>query len=326
MNKILLVTLIYTISSSTMAMDFCSAKEKSENLLSKADAHKAILSMSGSFNVNFYFKEVFSSDTSYELKNEVQTKGKDIVTPVFVSENKISLQHLLIAPNGQIIKHWRQDWEYEPKQTFEYIGDYSWKKVNLDDVAVKCKWVQTVWNSDDSPRYSSLGEWSKKTGFISWSSELTPKPLPRREYSKRNDYSAMKSINKHTITNNGWIHEEDNWKYKSNEKSPFIKEVGLNSYTRINDDTFEQGKVKEYLDEYGVFWGYIRDAWDAALNNNKMIALESPESASSPSGMPHYISILNQVEEYKGSKSKKVLIKESEKIVNGELKIGAIAK
>lgn len=321
MNKTLLGVLVFAVSSSSIAVDVCGYKEINENMLSKVNAHTAILSMTGSFNVNFYFKEVFSSDNKYDLKNEVNTKGKDVVIPIFVSDNKISLQHLLVMSDGQVIKHWRQDWEYEPKQTFEYIGDYSWKKVDLDESKVKCKWLQTVWNSDDSPRYSSLGEWSAKTGLISWTSDLTPKPLPRREYSKRNDYNLMKSINKHTITNNGWIHEEDNWKYKINAKSPFIKEIGLNSYTRINNDQFEKKQAKKYLDEYGNFWSYIRNEWDIAIEKNKIISLESPEKKSASTKLPHYISILNEVEEYKGANDKKTLSNKAKKIIQDELVI-----
>ena len=37
-------------------------------------------------------------------------------------------------------------------------------------------------------------------------------PLPRREYTKRNDYNVLKRINRHEIKDFGWVHEQDNLK------------------------------------------------------------------------------------------------------------------
>lgn len=38
----------------------------------------------------------------------------------------------------------------------------------------------------------------------------TSSPLPRREYTKRDDYNVMLRGNRHEITDYGWMHEQDN--------------------------------------------------------------------------------------------------------------------
>src|SRR3546814_951309 len=54
--------------------------------------------------------------------------------------------------------------------------------------------------------------------IATWTSDLTARPLPRREYTKRDDYNVLIGINRHTITPNGWTHEQFNTKVLRSEE------------------------------------------------------------------------------------------------------------
>jgi len=41
-----------------------------------------------------------------------------------------------------------------------------------------------------------------------WHSENTWWPLPRREFSVRNDYNVLSGSNRHTITPTGWVQND----------------------------------------------------------------------------------------------------------------------
>mgnify|MGYP006197439051 CR=1 FL=1 len=45
-----------------------------------------------------------------------------------------------------------------------------------------------------------------------WISDETWRPLPRREFSVRKDYEVLVGTNRHTITPDGWLQEENNLK------------------------------------------------------------------------------------------------------------------
>ena len=86
-------------------------------------------------------------------------------------------------------------------------------------------------------------------------SQETWRPLPRREFSVRDDYDVLIGTNRHTITLNGWSQEEDNLKVvigesgdSANGESCFRntkvrgREVGFNRYERIIDFDFQPAK------------------------------------------------------------------------------------
>ena len=71
-------------------------------------------------------------------------------------------------------------------------------------------------------------------------SNLTLRPLPRREFSVRNDYDLLKGHNRITITPQGWIHEEDNLKtvigLSGSEESNHTytaREIGIARYEKL---------------------------------------------------------------------------------------------
>lgn len=51
-------------------------------------------------------------------------------------------------------KHWRQDWQYEATEKLVYRGHNTWERIKIPTDKIKGNWLQTVWQVDDSPRYS----------------------------------------------------------------------------------------------------------------------------------------------------------------------------
>ena len=77
---------------------------------------------------------------------------------------------------------------------------------------MKGKWVQSVWEVSDAPRYQGASNWVTTDGITFWQNTAGMAPLPRREYSVRDDYNILKRTNRIILTNNGWVHEQDNQK------------------------------------------------------------------------------------------------------------------
>jgi hypothetical protein len=69
-------------------------------------------------------------------------------------------------------------------------------------------------------------------GTAVWTSAETWRPLPRREYSKRDDYDVLIATNRHVIGPDGWRHEQQNRKWVIDEAHSLVEEEGLNVYRR----------------------------------------------------------------------------------------------
>jgi hypothetical protein len=177
-----------------------------------------------------------------------------------------------------VMKHWRQDWQYEKRDLLTYAGNNRWQRQILSRSEVKGTWAQAVYQVDDSPRYESYGRWEHKPNFSTWQSQLTWRPLPRREHSVRNDYQILEGYNRHTILPDGWVQEEENYKLKLSEQGkpagdmPYLaKELGVNRYQRIKDFDFSAGDA--YWQKTGDFWRIVREEWQAIVRERKAFHL-----------------------------------------------------
>src|SRR3546814_18522530 len=82
-------------------------------------------------------------------------------------------------------------------------------------------------------------------GIATWASDLTARPLPLREYTSRDDYNVLIGINRHTITPNGWTHEQFNTKVlrkPDGSQVELAREFGLNDYQKVDDIDFQDRK------------------------------------------------------------------------------------
>lgn len=247
----------------------------------KKKDQKAIKSMCGCYEVSFNFVETFqySKDTKYVPSKVKHDHALEWVELVDDTKNKIVMQHLLIADVGKakpmIIKHWRQDWEYENRNLYTYEGDRKWTYHLLPKKEVKGQWTQKVFQVDDSPRYEGTATWIHEDGKTYWLN-TTNAPLPRREYTKRHDYNITVRTNKHEITKTGWIHEQDNDKViRKESKKDFLlaEEKGVNVYTKIEDSKCKA--AQDWWKEHKDTWELVRAEWEEIYNRNKKIELLS---------------------------------------------------
>ena len=228
----------------------------------------------GCFDVDFKYAETFSPDTAYKFKDRSHSGGTELVIPVETSDKKIVLQHLLIAYDTMIIKHWREDWVYEPTEILVYKGNKQWVKQPISKAEAKGKWLQTVWEVDDAPRYQGLSSWVHVNGKTYWENTANA-PLPRREYTKRSDYQILKRGNKIIVNDSAWYHEQDNDKIivTGNTEKLLAQEKGMNAYVKISDS--KCANAKAWWQQNLGFWNKVRQQWDAVLKVQDVIVLKS---------------------------------------------------
>ena len=246
----------------------------------KTQDRNAIKKMCGCFEVEFNFAETFkySSDSTYVPSNNYKTGGLEWAQLVDDEKNKISIQHiLLVGPESSpfVMKHWKQDWIFENQEFYMYNGNNSWNYKTKSKGKVKNQWTQKVYQVDDSPRYEGSATWVHVDGKSYWEN-ISDAPLPRREYSKRSDYNITERGNRQEITNDGWIHDQDNSKIiRSIDKNDILiaKEKGFNSYKKV-DDRRCKAAADWWTQNYSK-WKTVRDKWNEIYSRKTDLKLHS---------------------------------------------------
>ena len=246
----------------------------------KKKDQNAIKEMCGCFEVTFNFTETFeySTDSLYHASEDKVATAIEWAGLVTDEKNKISIQHLLQVGNPSdphIVKHWRQDWLYENNDFYMFNGDNEWLFEQKTKKEVRKQWTQKVYQVDDSPRYEGTATWVHVDGKSYWENTTTA-PLPRREYTKRNDYNITLRGNRHEITNYGWLHEQDNAKIvreEGNEDFVLAKEKGYNTYVRLDDS--KCAAAKKWWSDNGEKWKIVRNKWNQVYTRNSDLHLES---------------------------------------------------
>lgn len=266
--------------------DWLSLQEK--GLTDYERDRRAILAMAGPYRTSFDFLEVAGYTPDFSPDQPYQSWGTEYVYVVEDRKDFITLQHIMVMyfveedgtiSEPMVMKHWRQDWQYEKKELLTYQGNNTWRKTKVPRSKIKGTWAQAVYQVDDSPRYEAYGSWRHEKNFSTWLSSTTWRPLPRREYSVRSDYQILEATNRHTIIANGWIHEEENYKVvldkngKRVSDMPYLaKELGINRYERIIEHDFSEGD--RYWQTTGSFWSDVRDTWSSLIKKNKTLRLK----------------------------------------------------
>lgn len=223
---------------------------------------KAIKSMCGCYSITFDYAETFPQNQDYEIHDPYHASAS--AEWIFVeeeSDDKIVIQHILVISDSMIVKHWRQDWLYENLDFYQFHKDMSWNYTRLAKKDAKGQWTQKVYQVDDSPRYEGTATWIHEDGKHYWES-VADAPLPRREFSNRDDYNVMQRRNRHILTDYGWLHEQDNLKIvrENGRDSVIVAEKGLNKYTRI-DDKHCQPAI-DWWEQNRDYWKLVRAEWD----------------------------------------------------------------
>jgi hypothetical protein len=240
--------------------------------------HKEIKNMCGCYEVTFNFAETFnySQDSLYKPSKMKSEKAMEWVQLVEENDEKVSMQHLLqvgSAERSYIVKHWRQDWLFENKDFYMYDGDNNWTYESKSEDEVKGQWTQKVYQVDDSPRYEGSASWVHVDGKSYWENTTTA-PLPRREYTKRSDYNITLRRNRHEITKNGWIHDQDNDKVvreAGKEDVVIAKEKGYNTYVKVSNE--KCNAAQDWWKTNSDKWILVRNKWDDVYSRNKNLSL-----------------------------------------------------
>ncbi|WP_337660909.1 DUF6607 family protein [Erythrobacter sp. Alg231-14] len=227
-----------------------------------------ILAMAGDFRVRFDMQESTAWMDGYEPIEPKVSGGHESVRVIEDTGTRIVLQHLLVVGSDEapyIVKHWRQDWEFEPQQILAYEGGDGWAMKPVPEALRAGRWSQTVYQVDDSPRYAGWGEWQVTNGVRRWRSNWTTRPLARRDATRSPIYDRYIGINRHQMTPNGWIHWQDNTKMMPSEDGredlvPVVQEYVLNTYERF--DGYNVAAADAYWTNTSEFWAAVRGKWD----------------------------------------------------------------
>lgn len=275
-----------------------------------------ILAMAGDFAVRFDMQEATAWRPGYEPLERKISGGHESVRVIEDSGRRIVLQHLLVVEQdgeSHVIKHWRQDWEYEPERILAYSDTNQWSWQPLDARARNGRWSQTVYQVDDSPRYASYGEFETQGGIRRWRSNWTWRPLARRDAIRNPVYDRYYGINRHQPTPNGWIHWQDNIKMgqAGGELQPVVQEYVLNTYTRFSD--YDTAAADAYWAATKGYWAAIRAQWEEIAASKGGIAIEE-EAQSGTVISARLLEIADEIRA--GSTSEAAGIAEARKLID----------
>ena len=267
---------------------------------------RAILAMAGDYRTSFDFIETIGFTEGYQPRAPYQSWGTERVYVVANEPEFVSLQHIIVMhfldadgfeSDAMVVKHWRQDWRYEDAEVHAFQGRGAFVRRALDPANRKGAWTQTVYQVDDSPRYEAVGRWIHAPGVSYWQSDDRRRPLPRREFSVRDDYQALYGSHRITITPAGWTQEEDALKLVLDENNrpsssqPYLaREAGLSRYDRVLDYDFSAGD--DYWEETGAFWSRVRQYWDALYKAESAFSF-----VKSAEGMPMFMALFGMAGE-----------------------------
>ena len=240
----------------------------------------AIKKMCGCYEVTFNFSETFnySDDSTYVPSKNKISYALEWIDLTYEDKSKLVLQHILQIGKGEkvnIIKHWRQDWIYENTDLLVFAHNKKWKKNKLEPISVDGQWTQKVYQVDDSPRYEGSATWIHVDGKSFWEN-TTDAPLPRREYTKRNDYNVINRGNRVEITRDGWLHDQDNKKIiRADEGDDILlaREIGFNIYNKVDNDRC-QFAVKWWKENFEK-WKIVREEWGKVFDSNTIVHIRS---------------------------------------------------
>lgn len=254
---------------------------------------QSILAQAGQWRVRFDMRENVSFRAGYTPLDEHQSAGNEIVRVVYDDGNRISLQHILVMgdDNGNVyvIKHWRQDWVYEPETVLTYADTNRWVLTPVSTDARRGAWSQTVWQTDDSPRYGGVGHWDYEHGMAAWTSGPTWRPLARRDAVRDTPYDRYLGANRHALTPAGWVHLQDNMKMGPSEgadtdPTAIVQEDVINTYRAV--ENYDPTPGDAYWAATKDYWATVRAAWDEQIQAASGLYLEEEANRGTVTGKP----------------------------------------
>ena len=230
--------------------------------------------------MTFKFAETFnySNDTTYTPSKNKIAYALEWIDLTYQDKNNLIIQHILQMgndSNAYIMKHWRQDWNYQNKQFLIYDHNNKWNKVEKKYNSTKGQWTQKVYQVDDSPRYEGSGTWAYIDNKIFWENTVDA-PLPRRERTIRSDYNVLNRGNKLEITEVGWDHKQNNHKILRSDTANDVliaSEYGINNYLKVSNERCEYART--WWTKNSEKWKIVRDEWELVFEHNDTITLKT---------------------------------------------------
>jgi hypothetical protein len=268
----------------TPSRQWLDLKEKDISTFEKD--RRAILALQGEYEVSFEFLETLLLQTEQNYDTPYASRGTEFIIAIKNEKNFISLQHILVMfkidpETGEeigplMVKHWRQDWSYRPKEILEFNGDNTWSSKKVKRAERSGVWKWDVYQVDDTPRYAGLGKWNHFNSVSTFQTGYMSRPLPRREFSVRDDYKVLMGTDTIVVSKDSWIHEQKNFKQKnsmtSKENSFLAREIGHNSYKRIKNFDFSSGY--EYWNKTSPYWNDVSIVWQKLLKKHQSYSLK----------------------------------------------------
>ncbi|MFC7337798.1 DUF6607 family protein [Haloferula chungangensis] len=284
---------------------------------------RAILALAGDFRVSFDFIETASSAFPYTPPRPYFSWATECAFVIEDQPDFISIQHILVMEfvdeSGEIqgpftMKHWRQDWTYQDRRTFRYLGDRTWQSQIRENSSGQ--WSQAVYQVDDSPRYETTGRWDHRGGISVFRSGSFWRPLPRREFSLRDDYNVLGGHHEITVTPSGWLHTQINRKIVAHNgkiEKVIAHELGADRYERISSPSL--APAHEYWKATSAFWSAVRRKWDAVLEDKAPVRLR--KDVDDKPMFAHLFALAGQLEDGEiDKKQEQKLIKEALTIID----------
>ncbi|MCW5760493.1 MAG: hypothetical protein KIS90_12065 [Phenylobacterium sp.] len=282
---------------------------------------QSILGMAGDYRVRFDMRETTPFVDDYTPLDPKRSGGYESVRVIEDRGDVISLQHLLVVEDEDekpvIVKHWRQDWTWQPAKVVVYESSGRWTLKPVSAAERKGAWSQTVWQTDDSPRYGGVGRWTYDHGVAKWQSGPTLRPLARRDAVRHPAYTWYVGVNRHALTPKGWVHEQDNAKVGVRDGKPvtYVHEVVVNTYEKFNG--YPVAAADDYWARTKGYWADVRTAWDAAIAKDGGVRVTEEAQNGSVTG-PKLMGLADEIAEgkmdvAKASAEAKALIAGAEK-------------
>jgi len=276
MNRSMLIAAALALLPVPALADGPVAQTPAQALAAKAADRAEILAMAGTYKVRFDMQETTPWMAGYAPLDRKISGGNEVVRVIEDRPDHIALQHLLVVEHdGQthVIKHWRQDWDYQPARVLVYAGTGKWVWEAVPERMRAGRWSQTVYQVDDSPRYAGWGQFETQGGVRRWRSNWTWRPLARRDAVRHPVYDRYYSINRHQPTPTGWVHWQDNIKMglKDGKLLPIVQESVLNTYTRF--DGYDVKAADDYWAKTKDYWAAVRGAWNRVADSKGGIAI-----------------------------------------------------
>lgn len=281
---------------------------------------QAILAQVGDYHVRFDMRETVALTPGYEPLDPKRSGGYEIVRVIEDTGEHIVLQQTLVMEHeGQthVIKHWRQDWTYEPETVLTYAGPDHWTLTPVSEADRAGAWSQTVWQTDDSPRYGGVGRWSFDNGYAQWTSDATARPLARRDAVRGPVYDRYVGTNRHALTPTGWVHLQDNVKLGEGQGDAgdliaYVHEDVVNTYNHSGD--FDPAPGDAYWAATSEYWAAVRQAWDEAIAAGNGITLEEEPQYGAVTG-PILMGLADQI--HAGETTTEAAIAEARQTIAG---------